>query len=86
MPVARIPQPVGGRVAERAEVRMRWPMESDAEAWSKAREKPVAVEVAMISIAISLKRIADAFNEPNAYGEVGSAAIANSIARGIRGQ
>ena len=38
-----------------------------------------------LSTAISLKRIADAFNEPNRYGEVGSEAIANSIARGIAG-
>lgn len=38
-----------------------------------------------LSIAISLKRIADALNEPNAYGEVGSAALAGAILRGLRG-
>lgn len=37
-----------------------------------------------LSFAISLKRIADALNEPNAYGEVGSAAIAGAIVRGLR--
>jgi hypothetical protein len=39
---------------------------------------------ALVSIAISLKRIADALNSPNEYGEVGSAAMAGAIARGLR--
>lgn len=43
-------------------------------------------DAALASIAISLKRIADALNEPNAYGEVGSAALAGAILRGLRGQ
>ncbi len=38
----------------------------------------------LISIAMSLKRIADALQEPNEYGEVGGAAIAGSIKRGLR--
>lgn len=38
----------------------------------------------LLSIAISMKRIADALNEPNEFGEVGSAALAGSIARGLR--
>ena len=37
-----------------------------------------------VSFAISLKRIADALNEPNEYGEIGSAAIAGAIVRGLR--
>jgi hypothetical protein len=41
-------------------------------------------DAALASIAISLKRIADAINSPNAYGEVGSAAIAGAILRGLR--
>jgi len=41
---------------------------------------------ALVSIAVSLKRIADALNEPNAYGEVGSAALAGAILRGLREQ
>lgn len=36
------------------------------------------------SVAISLKRIADALNSPNEYGEVGSAAVAGAIVRGMR--
>ncbi len=36
---------------------------------------------ALVSIAYSLKRIADAIQEPNEYGEVGGAAIAGAIAR-----
>ena len=39
---------------------------------------------AIISIAFSLKRIADALQEPNEYGEVGGAAVAGAIARGLR--
>jgi hypothetical protein len=35
-------------------------------------------------IAEQLKRIADAFNTPNVYGEVGSEAIANTMARGLQ--
>lgn len=38
----------------------------------------------LASIAISLKRIADALNEPNDYGEVGSAALAGAILRGLK--
>lgn len=45
----------------------------------------VGQEDAVISAAISLKRIADALNEPNAWGEVGTAAIAGAILRGMRG-
>ncbi len=40
---------------------------------------------ALVSIAYSLKRIADAMQEPNEYGEIGGAAIAGAIARGLRG-
>ena len=40
---------------------------------------------AAISAAVSLKRIADALNSPNEYGEVGSVAIAGAIVRGLRG-
>jgi len=32
----------------------------------------------------ALERIAAAFNEANEYGEVGSAAVAGAIARGLR--
>ena len=39
---------------------------------------------ALVSIAFSLKRIADALQEPNEYGEIGSAAMAGAIARGLR--
>jgi hypothetical protein len=41
---------------------------------------------AWASIAISLKRIADALNEPNDHGEVGSAALAGAIYRGLKNQ
>lgn len=41
-------------------------------------------DAALASIAISLRRIADALNSPNAYGEVGSAAVAGAIVRGLR--
>ena len=41
--------------------------------------------VAAQGIDANMKRIADALHEPNAYGEVGSAALANSIARGLAG-
>lgn len=37
------------------------------------------------SAAISLKRLADALREPNEYGEVGTAAVAGAIVRGLRG-
>lgn len=47
-----------------------------------AEEKMAAASV--ISIAISLKRIADAFETTNEYGEHGSAAISGSILRGLR--
>lgn len=36
------------------------------------------------SIAISLKRIADALTSPNEFGEVGSEAIYGAIKRGLR--
>ena len=52
-----------------------------------ARMEPVAMvdrDAALASIAVSLKRIADALNEANEYGEVGSAALAGAIARGLR--
>ena len=39
---------------------------------------------AQVSIAISLKRIADALNDPNDHGEVGSAALAGAIYRGLK--
>lgn len=39
---------------------------------------------AIVSIAMSLKRIADALQEPNEFGEVGGAAVAGAIARGLR--
>lgn len=42
-------------------------------------------DAALTSIAISLRRIADALDSPNAYGEVGSAAVAGAILRGLRG-
>jgi hypothetical protein len=40
-------------------------------------------QCALVSIAISMKRIADALSEPNEYGEIGGAAIAGSIKRGL---
>lgn len=48
-----------------------------ADRWPDA----LAIEV---SIAVSLRRIADALNEPNEYGEIGSAAVAGAIVRGLR--
>ena len=39
---------------------------------------------ALVSIAFSLKRIADAMQSPNDYGEVGGAAIAGAISRSLR--
>lgn len=39
---------------------------------------------ALTSIAISLKRIADALSEKNEYGEGPAAAIGGSIKRGLR--
>lgn len=39
---------------------------------------------ALYSIAISMKRIADALNSPNDHGEVGSAALTLAISRGLR--
>jgi len=47
---------------------------------------PALASPELISIAISLKRIADALNEPNAYGEIGSSAIAGAIVRGLQGR
>ena len=41
---------------------------------------------AIASIAMSLKRIADAMQESNEYGEVGGAAISGAILRGLRGR
>jgi hypothetical protein len=40
---------------------------------------------ALVSIAFSLKRIADAMQTSNEYGEVGSAALAGAISRSLRG-
>lgn len=37
------------------------------------------------SMAISLKRIADALNEPNSFGEIGTRALAGAITRGLNG-
>lgn len=42
-------------------------------------------DAALASIAISLKRIADALNEPNSFGETGTRAIAGAIVRGLNG-
>lgn len=42
-------------------------------------------EAALISIAISLKRIADGFTDTNEYGESGAAAIGGNIRRAITG-
>lgn len=39
---------------------------------------------ALASIAISLRRIADALNAPNEYGEIGSEALSGAITRGLR--
>lgn len=54
--------------------------------------KRIEPEIAMIdtgaalaSIAISLRRIADALNSTNEYGEVGSAAFANTVKRALSG-
>lgn len=47
---------------------------------------PINDSSALVSIAISLKRIADALSEPNAYGEIGSQALSNSILRGLSRQ
>lgn len=41
---------------------------------------------AIVSIAMSLKRIADAMQAPNEYGEIGGAAISGAILRGLRGR
>lgn len=54
--------------------------------------EPLAVEclgtegekTVQLSMAISLKRIADALTTTNQYGEFGSEAIANSIWRGLQ--
>ena len=43
-------------------------------------------DASLTSIAISLKRIADALNTPNEYGEVGSAALARGIKDGLAGR
>ncbi len=43
-----------------------------------------ATEASFISMAISMKRIADAMQEPNEYGEIGGAAISRAILRGLR--
>lgn len=40
---------------------------------------------ALFSIAVSMKRIADALNECNDYGEVGGKALARAIRDGLRG-
>lgn len=45
----------------------------------------VSSETSLLSIAISLKRIADAMTSPNEFGEVGSEAIQGAIKRGMRG-
>ena len=42
--------------------------------------------LALFSIAMSLKRIADALNERNEYGEGPAAAIGAGIERALRGQ
>lgn len=49
-------------------------------------DSPIIEAESLASIAISLARIADALCSPNAYGEVGSAAVAGAIVRGLRGQ
>lgn len=36
------------------------------------------------SLVVDIKRIADAMQEPNEYGEVGPAAISGAILRGLR--
>lgn len=41
-------------------------------------------EILLGSIAMSLKRIADALSKPNEFGEIGDAAIAGSIKRGMQ--
>jgi hypothetical protein len=41
-------------------------------------------ECALYSIAISMRRIADALNECNDYGEVGGKAFARAIRDGLR--
>lgn len=43
-------------------------------------------EAALISIAISLKRIADALNTTDKYGMTGSASLAQAIVDGLRGR
>lgn len=45
---------------------------------------PVDQDAALTSIAVSLRRIADAMQSPNEYGEVGSAALAGAISRSLR--
>lgn len=47
---------------------------------SKNREEAI-----LFSIAISLKRIANALNEPNSFGEVGTRALSGAIVRGLNG-
>ncbi len=49
-----------------------------------ANVAPPTVETTLLSIAVSLKRIADALQEPNEYGEVGGAALAGAISRSLR--
>lgn len=49
-----------------------------------AEQSAPPAETTLLSIAISLKRIADAMQEPNEYGEIGGAAIAGAIARSLR--
>ena len=39
---------------------------------------------ALASIAISMKRIADALSTPNEYGEFGSEAVSGALTRGLR--
>jgi hypothetical protein len=59
-------------------------LESEAYKFSDQSED-ANVKEAVVSIAISLKRIADAMQAPNEYGEVGGAAIAGSIRRALQG-
>jgi hypothetical protein len=58
--------------------------ESAAEALAHRSPNTPAGEIAMVSIAISLKRIADGFDQPcNAWGETAVEAIGGNIGRAL---
>lgn len=59
--------------------------EPQAEAWAKMQPTIPASEIAQVSTAISLRRLADAFTSSvNDYGETLPEAIAGELRRGLR--